>query len=303
MNAGVDLVTGGAGFIGSELVGLLVAAGRRVVVLDDLSAGRAAYLDEVPRDRCTLVRGTILDRGLVQTLLGESERVFHLAARGLRQSIHDPEPVHAVNATGTLVLLEAARRARIERFIHVSSSEVYGPARTAPMDETHPTHPTTPYGASKLAGEAYARAAFITHGLPVVVVRPFNVFGPRSHHEGASGEVIPRFMLRALAKKPLIVFGDGIQTRGRRSTSIPPGVAAAIGPRTRAILAVHQMGMPCDLARLLPIAEAHGLSLIEDGACAAGSEIRLAERWEKIGRPHGLMACFSFYPRKLLTTG
>ncbi len=83
----------------------------------------------------------------------------------------------------------------------------------------------------------------------------------------------------------------------------PAGVAAAIGPRTRAILAVHQMGMPCDLTRLLPIAEAHGLSLIEDAACAAGSEIRMAERWEKIGRPHGLMACFSFHPRKLLTTG
>jgi len=83
----------------------------------------------------------------------------------------------------------------------------------------------------------------------------------------------------------------------------PAGVAAAIGPRTRAILAVHQMGMPCDLTRLLPIAEAHGLSLIEDAACAAGSEIRMAERWEKIGRPNGLMACFSFHPRKLLTTG
>ncbi len=213
MNAGVDLVTGGAGFIGSELVALLVAAGRRVVVLDDLSAGREAYLDGLPPARCTLVRGTILDRGLVQTLVGGSERVFHLAARGLRQSIHDPEPVHAVNATGTLILLEAARRAGIERFVHVSSSEVYGPARTAPMDETLPTYPTTPYGASKLAGEAYARSAFITHGLPVVVVRPFNVFGPRSHHEGASGEVIPRFMLRALANQNLIVFGDGMQTR------------------------------------------------------------------------------------------
>ncbi|MGE3189121.1 MAG: NAD-dependent epimerase/dehydratase family protein, partial [Vicinamibacterales bacterium] len=94
-----------------------------------------------------------------------------------------------------------------------STSEVYGTARQRPMTEEHPTRPATVYGASKLAGECYARAYFQTHGFPAVVVRPFNAYGPRCHHEGDSGEVIPRFVLRALAGRPLVVFGDGMQTR------------------------------------------------------------------------------------------
>jgi UDP-glucose 4-epimerase len=210
MIGGTDLVTGGAGFIGSELVRQLSSAGRRVVVLDNLETGRAENLAGVDAE---LIVGSILDRETVTDCVADAERVFHLACLGLRRSIHDPTPVHEVNATGALVLLEAARRAKISRFVHVSSSEVYGTAQCAPMDETHPTLPTTPYGASKLAGEAYARAAFLTYGLPVAIVRPFNSFGPRAHHEGDCGEVIPRFLLRALAGKPLVVFGDGRQTR------------------------------------------------------------------------------------------
>jgi UDP-glucose 4-epimerase len=109
--------------------------------------------------------------------------------------------------------LEEARRAGIERFVHVSSSEVYGTARFAPMDENHPTYPETVYGGAKLAGEAYARAYHQTYGLPTIVVRPFNNFGPRSHHEGDCGEVIPRFLVWALNGRPPIIFGDGSQTR------------------------------------------------------------------------------------------
>ena len=210
MNCGTDLVTGGAGFIGSELVRQLVAAGRRVVVLDNLDTGRAEYLSDLNVD---LVVANILDRDAVAHCVGGAERVFHLACLGLRRSIYDPIAVHEVNATGALVLLEASRRAGISRFVYVSSSEVYGTAQRTPMGEDHPTHPTTPYGASKLAGESYARAAFITYGLPVAIVRPFNAFGPHAHHEGDSGEVIPRFLLRALAGRPLVVFGDGRQTR------------------------------------------------------------------------------------------
>jgi UDP-glucose 4-epimerase len=120
---------------------------------------------------------------------------------------------HEVNATGTLKLIAAARDAGVLRFVYVSSSEVYGTAQTVPMTEDHPTRPATVYGASKLAGEAYARAFHATYGYPTVVVRPFNAYGPRCHHEGDSGEVIPKFLLRSLARRPMVIFGDGLQTR------------------------------------------------------------------------------------------
>src|SRR5204862_281731 len=117
------------------------------------------------------------------------------------------------NASGTLRLLEASRAAGAPKFVYVSSSEVYGTAQWVPMQEDHPTFPCTVYGGSKLAGEAYARAFHRTYGYPTIVVRPFNTYGPRSHHEGDSGEVIPKFMLRCLAGKPMVIFGDGTQTR------------------------------------------------------------------------------------------
>lgn len=210
MTARVELVTGGAGFVGSELVRQLVASGRHVVVLDDLSTGKRANLAGVDVE---LAVGSILDRDALGPLVRRAERIFHLACLGLRRSIHDPESVHAVNATGTLAMLEAARQAKVARFVHVSSSEVYGSAQGAAIDESHPTFPTTPYGASKLAGEAYARAYAQTYDLPVAIVRPFNGYGPRAHHEGDCGEVIPRFLLRAASGHPLVVFGDGAQTR------------------------------------------------------------------------------------------
>jgi len=139
--------------------------------------------------------------------------VYHLAALGVRHSIHSPVENHEVNATGTLGLLMEARETRVNRFICVSTSEVYGTGFKIPMDEEHPTNPMTVYGASKLAGENYARAFYCTYGYPIVVVRPFNTFGPRCHHEGDSGEVIPKMILRALAGKPMVIFGDGEQTR------------------------------------------------------------------------------------------
>jgi UDP-glucose 4-epimerase len=142
-----------------------------------------------------------------------AKTIYHLACLGLRHSLHDPSENHAVNATGALAVLLAARAQGVSRFVHVSSSEVYGSALTLPMSERHPTLPTTIYGAAKLAGEAYARAFHRAHGMAVTVVRPFNAFGPRCHHEGDAGEVIPKFLLRALAGRPLNVFGDGTQAR------------------------------------------------------------------------------------------
>jgi UDP-glucose 4-epimerase len=238
----ITLVTGGAGFIGSELTAQLAAEGRAARVLDDLATGRrenlAPLLEPAVESagatvagRVELLVGDVRDETTLRLALDGVDEVYHLACLGLRRSLGHPEESHDVNATGTLRLLAAARRAGVRRFVHVSSSEVYGDplAAAAPgsgvgggrlrasdalaIDEDHPTRPTTAYGAAKLAGEAYARAWHRVYGLPVVIVRPFNAYGPRSHHEGDAGEVVPRFLVRALAGEPLVVFGDGLQTR------------------------------------------------------------------------------------------
>ncbi len=206
------LVTGGAGFIGSHLVDALHP--HRVRVLDDFSTGHRRNLaHHAGRGRVEVVEGDIRDRRLLERLLEGVGAVFHLACRGVRHSIGNPRESHDVNASGTIDVLQAAREAGVERFVHVSSSEVYGTARHVPMDENHPCFPETVYGAAKLAGESYARAYHQTYGLATVVVRPFNNFGPRSHFEGDSGEVIPRFAVWALNGQPPVIFGDGTQTR------------------------------------------------------------------------------------------
>ncbi len=206
------LVTGGAGFIGSHLVDLI--CDRPLRVLDDFSTGSMDNLTiAVDREDVEIIRGDVRDRQLLKHALRGVGTVFHLACRGVRHSIGKPQENHEVNATGTLNVLQAARDAGVERFVHVSSSEVYGTARYVPMDENHPCLPETVYGAAKLAGEAYARAYHQTYGLPTTVVRPFNNFGPRSHFEGDSGEVIPRFCIWALNDQRPVIFGDGSQTR------------------------------------------------------------------------------------------
>jgi len=524
------LITGGAGFIGSELVRQAAETAAEVLAVDNLVNGRRENLEGLPA-HVRFCEADIRDTARMRELLRGVDAVFHLACLGVRHSIHSPRENHDVNATGTLDLLAAAREAGVGRFVYVSSSEVYGTAKWAPMNEDHPTSPKTVYGASKLAGECYARAYHDTYGFPVVVIRPFNTYGPRCHHEGDSGEVIPKFMLRGMARRPMVVFGDGTQTRDfthvsdtargillvggsdnaigetlnlghggeiainhlaaevgrvlgwqtpliehieqrpgdvlrlyadvskarslcgyqplvtlgeglanlrdwygaqgvspevlleeervrnwqaehpaptagqtlvpvakpflgepeakaarrpilsgwvtqgpevaafekefaayvgaphacavsncttslhlallaagvgrgdevvtvshsfiatansvryceatpvfvdvhpRTFNMVPELAEAAITPRTRAILCVHQLGMPCDLGALVPLARKHGLVLIEDAACAIGSEILWNGRWEKIGKPHADIACFSFHPRKLVTTG
>lgn len=210
---GASLVTGGAGFIGSELVRQLAARGERVIVVDNLVNGRRENLEGVAPGRVTLIERDIRELGAFDRRLREVDVVYHLACLGVRHSVHSPVENHEVNAAATLGLLIAARAAAVPRFVNISTSEVYGTAKWAPMTEDHPTFPCTVYGASKLAGECYARAFYRTHGYPTVVVRPFNTYGPRSHHEGDSGEVIPKFLLRCLAGKPMVIFGDGTQTR------------------------------------------------------------------------------------------
>jgi UDP-glucose 4-epimerase len=207
------LVTGGAGFIGSELVRQLAARDCHVQVVDNLVNGRRENLDGILGGSVELTVGDIRDQKAMESLLRGVDIVFHLACLGVRHSIHSPIENHEVNASATLGLLKLAKDGGVQRFVYVSSSEVYGTARTAPITEEHPTLPMTVYGASKLAGESYTRAFWETYRYPTTVVRPFNAYGPRCHHEGDSGEVIPKFMLRCMAGKPMVIFGDGTQTR------------------------------------------------------------------------------------------
>ena len=209
------LVTGGAGFIGSHLVDLLIEEGAQVRVLDNLATGKKENLAQhFGKAEFEFLEGSILEPRDIQRALQGIELIFHLVCRGVRHSIKYPEKNHLVNAHGTLKLLQAVRATESVRyFTHVSSSEVYGTSRQAAMDEEHPTFPHTVYGAGKLAGEAYARAFYLTYRMPVAVIRPFNVFGPRSHFEGDAGEMIPKSLLRALTGHPVLVFGEGSQER------------------------------------------------------------------------------------------
>jgi len=208
------VVTGGAGFIGSHVVDRLAEQEHEVLVIDDFSVGREDNLRQHAHNPLvTVERADVRDVRVMSQLLRGADTVFHLAVQCLRVSLYDPLFVHDVNATGTLVTCMAARSANVRRFVYISSSEVYGSAISAPMSEDHPLRPTTPYAASKLAGEMYALSFAKTHGLPVIIVRPFNSYGPREHHEGSSGEVIPRFVIRALCDVRPTIFGDGEQTR------------------------------------------------------------------------------------------
>ncbi len=207
------LVTGGAGFIGSHVVDLLVASGNDVVVVDDFSTGSRDNLAHHADGDLSVREGDIRDLDLMREVSRGVDVVLHMAVASLRVSLNDPWSVHEINAGGTLQVCRAAREAGVSRLVYCSSSEAYGSAVTVPMAEDHPLVPTTVYGASKAAGELYAQALWRTYGMPVVVVRPFNTYGPREHSEGTSAEVIPKFVHRGLAGVAPVIMGAGLQTR------------------------------------------------------------------------------------------
>ncbi len=208
------VVTGGAGFIGANLCRALGAAPEieQVVVIDDFSTGRADNLAGI--GGIEVVEGSILDSGLLDAVLVGADAVVHLAARAsVPRSLEDPIATHEVNATGTLRVLEAARLAGGPRVIVASSSSVYGANQVLPAREDLAPAPLSPYGASKLAAEAYTLAHARSFGLPVLVFRFFNVFGPLQRAGHVYAAVVPAFVSAALAGEPLPLHGDGGQTR------------------------------------------------------------------------------------------
>jgi UDP-glucose 4-epimerase len=207
------LVTGGAGFIGSHIVESLVERGHKVRVLDNLSTGYLRNLEKV-QNQIDFVEGDILDADLVAKVIRGVDWVFHQAAlASVPRSVERPLETHAACATGTLVLLDAARKAQVRRFIYAGSSSAYGDQPFSAKRESDLPDPISPYGAAKLAGEAYCRAFFATYGLPTVVIRYFNVFGPRQDPDSPYSAVIPLFITAILKGKRPIIYGDGGQSR------------------------------------------------------------------------------------------
>ena len=205
------LVTGGAGFIGSNLVRLLLREGHDVVVLDSLASGYRSNLEGLPL--AGLVVGDVRDASLLDRAIAGTEVVFHLAASvGNARSIDHPVVDATMNVLGTLNVLEAARKHGLRKIVFSSSAGIFGELKTLPIAEDHPIEPDSPYGATKLCAEKLCLAYSKLHGLEAVCLRYFNVFGIRQRFD-AYGNVIPIFAQRLIHGQPITVYGDGEQTR------------------------------------------------------------------------------------------
>ncbi len=207
------LVTGGAGFIGSNTVDELVRRGHSVTVLDDLSAGKEENLANV-RAQITFIRGSITDREAIEKACRGADYVLHLAARtSVPRSVKQPLETNQINVDGTLNVLVAARDAGVRRVVFASSSSIYGDTPTLPKHEGMPPAPISPYGVSKLVGELYGRVFHHIYGLEFVALRYFNVFGPRQDPGSPYSGVLSRFITAMRDGGQPSVFGDGEQSR------------------------------------------------------------------------------------------
>jgi UDP-glucose 4-epimerase len=209
------LVTGGAGFIGSHFVEQIIKT-NNVIVYDNFSSSVISVSDLSHLSNLgnlKVIKGDILDKKQLAKAMKGVDMVFHFAVACVRLSLSQERFVHDVNATGTLNTLLAARNAKVKRFIYISSSEVYGTTRGKLISETHPITPMTVYGMSKYMGELYTKEFNDHEGLPSMIIRPFNSYGPREHFDGVYGEVIPRFVIQALNDVQPTIFGSGKQTR------------------------------------------------------------------------------------------
>lgn len=209
------LVTGGAGFIGSNFVKMVIKEHPevKVTVLDALTY--CGNLDNFPPEvwenkNLSFCQGNILDKELVFNLMKRQDAVVHFAAfTHIDRSIDLSDPFIDTDFKGTHILLEAIRKHPVRRFVHISTSEVYGSAQKVPMDETHPLLPQSPYAAAKAGADRLVYSYFLTYGLPVIIIRPFNVYGPNQYPE----KLIPFFVTNAILGKNLLIYGDGKNTR------------------------------------------------------------------------------------------
>lgn len=207
------LVTGGAGFIGSNIAEELVRRRHTVRILDNFSTGKMEHIKHF-LDRVELVRGDIRNERDLEKALKGIDYVLHQAAlRSVPRSVDDPLSSNEVNITGTLKLLLKARDAKVKRVVYASSSSAYGDSKHIPQKETDCASPISPYAVSKYAAENYCRMFAKTFGLETVALRYFNVFGPRQDPESKYSAVIPKFIELALKNEPLVIHGDGKQSR------------------------------------------------------------------------------------------
>src|SRR5882757_4712097 len=207
------MVTGGAGFIGSNTVDELVQRGHCVVVLDDLSSGKEENLSGV-RDKITLIKSSITDIEAVRKAMHEAEYVLHLAARtSVPHSVQDPLETNRINIEGTLNILVAAKEKKVKRVVFAASSAAYGETPTLPKVETMQSQPISPYGVTKYVGELYGQAFLKCYGLETVSLRYFNIFGPRQDPSSPYSGVLAKFCSAFLDGTQPAIFGDGEQTR------------------------------------------------------------------------------------------
>lgn len=207
------LVTGGAGFIGSHIVEALVDRGDEVRVLDNLSTGDRANLEPFAAS-IEFIEGDLIDPEVVAAAVDGVDCIFHEAALpSVPRSVEYPLDTNAACVTGTVTLLDAARRAGVRRLVYAASSSAYGDQPTSSKRETDLPAPLSPYGAAKLAAEYYCQAFTATYGFETVAIRYFNVFGPRQDPDSPYSAVIPRFITALLAGQPPVIYGDGHQAR------------------------------------------------------------------------------------------
>ncbi|MDD4856842.1 MAG: SDR family oxidoreductase [Candidatus Krumholzibacteria bacterium] len=207
------LVTGGAGFIGSNIAEALVKRGEDVVILDNLSTGHEGNIASIMGD-ITFIKGDIRDAAAVRRALSGVDYVLHEAAlASVPRSIEDPVLVTDVNVRGTLVVLEESRRAGVKRLVYAASSSAYGDTETLPKIESMAPRPLSPYAASKLTGEYYCAVYSSVYNLPTISLRYFNIFGPRQDPESQYAAVIPIFVTHLLEGKRPTIYGDGEQSR------------------------------------------------------------------------------------------
>ncbi len=207
------LITGGAGFIGSNLTERLLKDGQEVRILDNFESGQRKNVEPFGND-IELIEGDIRDVDLVTQSMQGIDYVLHQAALGsVPRSIKNPVETNDVNANGTLNILIAARDAGVKKLVFASSSSIYGPTEVLPKVENMPPNPVSPYALSKYAGEKYCQLFYELYGLPTVCLRYFNIFGPRQDPNSQYAAVVPKFTMALLEEQPPIIFGDGEQSR------------------------------------------------------------------------------------------